>query len=52
MFFPKAGAKVLLFFELTKYFEKKMQKIVFFLPMCGILSTFALDFDTKVPLEE
>ena len=24
--FSKAGAKVLLFFELTKYFAKKMQK--------------------------
>ena len=24
--FSKAGAKVLLFFELTKYFRKKMQK--------------------------
>ena len=27
----KAGAKVLLFFQLTKYFEKKMQKMCIFL---------------------
>ena len=27
---PKAGAKVLLFFDMTKYFHKKMQKKVYF----------------------
>ena len=30
-FFSKAGAKVLLFFELTKFFRKKMQKSCIFL---------------------
>jgi len=29
-FFSKAGAKVLLFFDMTKYFQKKMQKSGFF----------------------
>jgi len=29
-FHSKAGAKVLLFFDMTKYFVKKVQKYVFF----------------------
>ena len=34
---PKAGAKVLLFFELTKFFSKKMQKKVIFLEYSDFL---------------
>jgi len=37
--FSKAGAKVLLFFELTKFFGKKMHKEVRFLEKYPILST-------------
>ena len=29
--FPKSSAKVLLFFDMTKYFSKKMQKMCIFL---------------------
>jgi hypothetical protein len=37
--FSKASAKVLLFFELTKYFCKKMQEKMHFLCKCLIIST-------------
>ena len=49
--FPKAGAKVLLFFELTKLFEEKVQKKCVFFHFCSfflqkrkILCNFALSF--------
>ena len=44
-YFSKAGAKVLLFFELTKYFGKKMKKSVFFLQIWQILRNFAAFFE-------
>ena len=36
-FFSKASAKVLFFFDMTKYFQKKMQKSGFFLYFCHFL---------------
>ncbi len=33
--FPKAGAKVLLFFDLTKFFSGKMQKKCIFSSLCA-----------------
>gem|GEM_PF-2383308 len=39
VFLSKAGAKVLLFFELTKFFGKKMQKKPHFAPKKLFLST-------------
>ena len=39
--FPKASAKVLLFFDMTKYFEKKMQKIFIFFHISPFFCTFA-----------
>ena len=35
--FSKASAKVLLFFDMTKYFEKKMQKNCIFLYFLAFL---------------
>ena len=35
--FSKASAKVLLFFDMTKYFSKKMQKTAIFLLFCAFL---------------
>ena len=35
--FSKAGAKVLLFFDMTKYFSKKMQKNMHFLWFSTVL---------------
>ena len=40
----KAGAKVLLFFDMTKYFRKKMQKRCIFLNISVFFSTFARFF--------
>ena len=40
----KAGAKVLLFFDMTKYFRKKMQKKCIFLNISVFFSTFARFF--------
>jgi len=36
LLYPKAGAKVLLFFELTKYLSKKMLFFSFFYKLCQI----------------
>ena len=40
--FSKAGAKVLLFFELTKYFGEKMQKKCIFFIFCVLYPIFSL----------
>ena len=39
--FSKASAKVLLFFDMTKYFQKKMQKIFIFFHISAFFCTFA-----------
>ena len=39
--FSKASAKVLLFFDMTKYFEEKMQKKCIFLNISVFFTTFA-----------
>jgi hypothetical protein len=39
---PKASAKVLLFFYMTKYFEKKMQKKCIFPYFCALFAIFLL----------
>ena len=43
-FLSKASAKVLLFFDMTKYFHKKMQKKCIFLNISVFFSTFAVNF--------
>ena len=55
--FSKAGAKVLLFFDMTKYFDKKMHKncIFFvFLPKYPLKSAVSVRFwgQTDVRFEE
>jgi len=42
--FSKPGAKVLLFFEMTKYFWEKMQKKGFFLLVYTFFTTFVLSY--------
>jgi hypothetical protein len=42
--FPKAGAKVLLFFELTKFFDKKNQKKCIFAEFIGYLNRLLVLF--------
>jgi len=44
--FPKAGAKLLLFFELTKYFRKKMQLKMHF--VCNTLKINDRIFGGKI----
>ena len=45
--FSKASAKVLLFFDMTKYFQKKMQKKCIFFEISVFLRNFARFFWSK-----